>query len=201
MRATLLFVTDPLCAWCWGTLPEIEATRRRLGDALEFDLVMAGLRVGTDAGLAEYDKGRLQRLWREVRQVTGQIFSEKLPADFVFDSTRPCRAIEIARHESGEPPWTFFQRLQSAFFVDGRDINATSVLAELMEMAPDELGRRLEDPTYADAVAANVDLVNRLSANALPNIQLDTGDGFRLVSGGYIAADYLVPALRERLAA
>lgn len=200
MRPKLLFVTDPLCAWCWGTLPELEAARRQLGDEVEFDLIMAGMRVGTDEGLAEYNRRRLLKLWREVRQVTGQVFSEQFPAGFVFDSARACRAVEMARHDGGGPPWAFFSRLQAAFFVDARDTGKIDVLADLLELDAGTVAGRVDDPQYGAAVDANVDLIERLSAHALPNIQLDVGEGYRLLSGGYISSEFLVDGIRERMA-
>ncbi len=195
----LLYVTDPLCAWCWGTLPELEAARRQLGDSVEFDLIMAGMKIGRDDGLAEYNKRRLTKLWREVRQVTGQVFSERLPDDFVFDSDLACRSVEIMRIAGGNAPWDFFRELQTAFFVDAKDTNNIEVLGKLMGLDRQTAEEKLADPQIAAAVAANKVLIDRLSANALPNIQIDTGDGFRLLSGGFISSEFLVPEIRQRM--
>lgn len=161
---------------------------------------MAGMKLGRDDGLAEYDKARLYRLWREVRQVTGQVFAERLPEPFVFDSELACRAVEVARQQCGEPPWEFFYALQSAFFVDCKPTNDIHILSALLGLSPDDTRTALADPVIGEIVAGNRQLVAQLSAHALPNVQLDLGEGYSLVSGGFISADFLVPDLRQRIA-
>lgn len=200
-KARLLFITDPLCSWCWGTLPEMLASRKQLAEEVSFDLVMGGLQVGGREGLAEYNKRQLLRLWKEVRQVTGQVFSERFPTDFVYHSEIACRAVEIARQMVGEAPWAFFGKLQAAFYVNGLDITQTGVLAPLLGIAEDDLDRRLVDAGVIEATRANFALAESLSANALPGVFMDTGQGPKLVSGGYITAEFLVPDLRRRMAA
>ena len=58
-KSRLLIVTDPLCSWCWGTLPEIEATRDALHDVIDFDLMMGGLQVGPADHLTDNHRERL----------------------------------------------------------------------------------------------------------------------------------------------
>lgn len=42
----VIFVTDPLCSWCWGMLPEMEKVKATLEPDIHFDLMMAGLQIG-----------------------------------------------------------------------------------------------------------------------------------------------------------
>lgn len=195
MMPIVLFVTDPLCSWCWGTLPAIEAARTRLEGELEFNLIMAGLQVGGVGGLAEFNKQQLQSLWQEVRSVTGQTLSGRIPEDFIYHSEIACRAVEIARDQCGGPPWEFFHRLQAAFYEEGLDINKASVLAPLLGLSEQETAARLASTTYVEAARDNILRAKDLSANALPSIYLND----RLVCGGYVTADQLVSDLRHRL--
>jgi len=201
MNVTVLFITDPLCSWCWGTLPEVEGTRDALAGDVHFDLIMAGLQVGRREGLAEYNRQQLQRLWQEVHKVTGQQFSGEIPPDFIYHSEIACRAVEIARRQAGTPPWQFFHRLQRAFYVDGLDINSPDVLAGLLGLPRDEVAAMLLDSYYTMAARNNFELAKSLSANALPGVYLDTGEGNKLVCGGYVTAEQLTADLRERLSA
>ena len=135
-KGRILFVTDPLCSWCWGTLPEVLACREELNSLVEFDLIMGGLQIGPREGLLSYDVKRLRRLWQEVEETTGQRFSGKIPENFVYHSEISCRAVEIARQQSGGlPPFEFFAQLQKAFYHDGMDINHPEVLAKLLNQS------------------------------------------------------------------
>lgn len=195
MTSTVLFITDPLCSWCWGTLPEIERTRQAMEGEARFDLLMAGLQVGDKRGLATYNMTQLAKLWREVHAITGQTFSGIIPERFVYHSEIACRAVEIARDRLSAPPWDFFHSLQSAFYVDGLDINSTTVLAPLLDLPEKETAALLREPRYITAARENFQRAKDLSANALPGIYLDD----KLVCGGYVTADQLTADLRQWL--
>lgn len=195
MTASVLFVTDPLCSWCWGTLPEVESARAQLEGEFEFDLIMAGLQVGGVKGLAVFNVNQLMNLWQEVRAVTGQEFSERIPEDFIYHSEIACRAVEIARAKCDTPPWDFFHKLQSAFYVDGLDVNNPAVLAGLLELSEDQVAAMLKQSEYVEAARRNFARAKFLSAHALPSIYLEG----RLVCGGYVTSGQLIEDLRLRL--
>ena len=44
---TLWYVADPMCSWCWGFSPVIEAIQREYGGRLEVEVLLGGLRPGT----------------------------------------------------------------------------------------------------------------------------------------------------------
>ncbi|XOV89148.1 MAG: hypothetical protein ACFHX7_04460 [Pseudomonadota bacterium] len=169
-----------------------------LADTHNFDLIMAGLQVGAREALSAEHVESLRGLWQEVGQVTGQQFSGIIPPDFVYHSEVACRAVEIARDLTGEPPWEFFFRLQSAFYRDGLNISSPRVLAGLLGLPEADVRGRLQDLRYVNAARAGFALANTLSANALPGVYIDSGEGYSLVTGGYVTAEFLVPELRAR---
>ncbi len=201
-RPRVLFVTDPLCSWCFGTLPEVMRVRQKLSNQVDFDIVMGGLQIGTSEGLLGYDIKRLQRLWREVAETTGQSFSGKIPDDFVYHSELACRAVEIAREQGeGKPPFEFFQLLQQRFYHQGEDINSVKVLAQLLAMDETSVATRLESSHIIQQTRAGFELVRSLSANALPHFLIDVGTGYQLLCGGYVTAEFLLPDILTRVAA
>ncbi|MCB1647697.1 MAG: DsbA family protein, partial [Pseudomonadales bacterium] len=78
-KPVLWFVTDPMCSWCWGMLPDFEQVRLHLGDSVEYELMLGGVQLGAKGQLASYNETMLFSLWREVTAVTGQQFSGRLP--------------------------------------------------------------------------------------------------------------------------
>lgn len=198
----VLFVTDPLCSWCFGTLPEVMQVRQKLNKQVAFDIVMGGLQIGTDEGLLGYDIKRLHRLWHEVTETTGQTFSGIIPENFVYHSELACRAVEIARNQAdGQAPFEFFNLLQSSFYHGGENINSVKVLARLLEMPEAKLTGLLESPEVIEQTRAGFDLVRSLSANALPHFLIDVGEGYQLLCGGYVTEEFLLPDILARIAA
>jgi putative protein-disulfide isomerase len=199
---TVTFVTDPLCSWCWGTLPEIQKALAALEGKVRFELLMGGLQVGGHGPINAFHRRQLERLWQEVHETTGQTFSGIIPAAFSYHSEIPCRAVVAVAAAHGHAPWRFFEALQRAFYVRGLDLAQPEVLAAIaneFNMASDALITMLQDPAIISATRAEFARANALAAHALPTVLLDTGDGPRLVAGGYITAQFLVPDLEQRI--
>src|SRR4051812_50036772 len=68
----LIYFVDPMCSWCWGFAPVIEAIRQRFGDALPIRLIVGGLRPGTTKPLDEAGKRTSHETWEPAHQATGQ---------------------------------------------------------------------------------------------------------------------------------
>jgi len=205
MRSRVIFVTDPICSWCWGMLPEILATRDRLAARMEFDLMMAGLQIGSKRPMATWEIHHLKKIWREVEQTTGQPFCGRLPDDdqFIYHSETPCRAVEVMRDFQDEPPWDFFYHLQSAFYRRARNLNDVGELIDIAApfgISRDEFVDALGSRPVIAATRHAFQRANELAANALPMVLLDTGEGPRLVCGGYATASYLTGELKRRTA-
>lgn len=205
MRSTVIFVTDPICSWCWGMLPEVMSVRRQLAAEMDFDLLMAGLQIGSRRPVATWEENHLKRIWKEVHATTGQTFHGELPEDpnFIYHSEIPCRAVEAMRVFLHGPPWDFFHRLQEAFYLEARNPNDVAELADLAS-AWGISNHRLSDALGSEEIIAatrkSFERASELSAHALPTVMIDTGDGPKLVCGGYATADYLVDELRLRAA-
>lgn len=204
-RARLHFVTDPICAWCWGMLPELEALRARLGARLDFRLCCAGLQVGRSGQLSPKNKDYLLALWQRVSETTGQTFSNQLPKEetFIYHSEIPCRLLTLARRHLGAEPWDLFHDLQAAFYLKAQDITSARALAEVAApygMGADEVSAGLQDQEIIDATRAEFDWCRQKMAHkSLPTLLLDTGQGPALLCGGYATADYLQGSIEARL--
>ncbi len=187
-------------------LPEIQAVRSQLSEWAEFDLLMGGLQVGNRRPPVEADVKMLQDLWRNVAESTGQKFLGQMPADpnFIYHSEMACRAVEAMRLFQKQPPWGFFEELQAAFYLQARNVNSVDELGELAQpfgLGPASLDRMLQSDEVIENTRIAFESAKKLGALALPVVLLDTGAGPKLVSGGYVTAEFLVPDLHSRIAA
>lgn len=206
LKPRLIYVTDPLCSWCWAMLPEILDVRSQLTGWVDFDLLMGGLQVGNRRPPTAADVKMLQQLWHKVAQSTGQKFLGRMPADpdFIYHSEIACRAVEAMRLLQKQPPWGFFERLQQAFYLQARNINSVDELGALAEpfgIAPADLAKMLQSNEVIKNTRIAFASAKKLGALALPVVLLDTGKGPKLISGGYVTAEFLVPDLNSKMAA
>ena len=204
IEGKLIFMTDPICSWCWGMLPEILLLRDTLRGRLGFEIKCAGLQVGSQRPLTDEQSAHLITLWQQVAETTHQKFAFELPLDasFIYHSELACRVIQIARRYLGAEPWDLFHDMQHAFYVDCRNLGDPDVLFDLL--AP--IGISIE--TFSEQLISD-EIVNRTrdefswcesrGIQALPTLFLDLGDGPELIAGGYATAEILMPEIKARL--
>ena len=151
MNRHLVYFADPMCSWCWGFAPVIEAVGEVWGDALPIRLVMGGLRPGTTEPMAEPAKTDLRGHWVHVTEASGQPFGPSgLDAPgFVYDTDPAARAVVLMRREDPARALAFLHALQRAFYAGGVNVTDPGSLAAMAA----EFGR---DPAaFAAALATD----------------------------------------------
>src|SRR3712207_1860168 len=95
----LVYVADPMCSWCWGFSPVIDAIRHRFADALPIRLIMGGLRPGTTKVMDAAAKRTIRTHWEHVQEASGQPFDFGfLDRDgFVYDTEPAAKAVVVVR--------------------------------------------------------------------------------------------------------
>jgi putative protein-disulfide isomerase len=156
----LIYFADPMCSWCWGFAPVIEAVRERWGEALPVRLVLGGLRPGTTEPMTAEAKTTLAGHWTHVTEASGQPFTDGGMAapDFVYDTDPAARAVVVARRAGMDVALRFLHDAQRAFYAEGRDVTRTETLAALAEglglepvrFAEDLAGEAAKEETWRD---------------------------------------------------
>lgn len=129
----LWYFADPMCSWCWGFSPVIEAVRDQYRDRVKIALVLGGLRPGETSPLSAAGREEILHHWRAVQARTGQPFRFEgaLPQGFVYDTEPASRAVASVGGMETALIFPLFKAIQSAFYADGRDVTQSGVLAEL----------------------------------------------------------------------
>lgn len=94
----LVYFADPMCSWCYGFGPEVDALVRDR-PALRIDLVMGGLRAYNTAKADPAFRETIAGHWAHVAAESGLAFNESALAreGFVYDTEPACRAVVVAR--------------------------------------------------------------------------------------------------------
>lgn len=131
------YLFDPLCGWCYGASPVIEALTAQ--PDVSVTLAPTGLFSGDgarrmDAGFATYAWSNDQRISR----LTGQAFSEtyrtQVLADHsrLFDSGPATLALTAVAISSEAREFDALKAIQHARYVEGRDITDLDVLGDIL---------------------------------------------------------------------
>lgn len=128
----LIYFADPMCSWCYGFGPVMDQVAARFGERLPIQLVMGGLRPGTDRPMTDDARSEVLRHWAHVHEATGQPFDERVLTErFIYDTDPAARAVVLVRRLAPDRALEFLHRVQRAFYAEARDVTSHPVLAEL----------------------------------------------------------------------
>lgn len=187
VKIQLHYIYDPLCGWCYGAGPLIQAARELPDIALSLHGggMMAGpRRQRVTQKLRDYVMPHDRRISARTGQPFGPDYFDVLLRDTtaVFDSSPPIAAVLIANERNLGLP--MLARLQRAHYVEGRRIADIPVLAKLaveFGIDPNEFARQI-DVTLSDRVPQHIadsrKLLARVGGQGFPTLaqELDNGD-------------------------
>ncbi|RJG01921.1 DsbA family protein [Noviherbaspirillum sedimenti] len=205
--ATLLFIADPMCSWCYGFAPELNALQQGLPE-VPVEIVVGGLRPYQQQPLDAEGRQQFLSHWQQVETATGLAFcSTALDAEgFSYDTEPACRAVVTARQLAPHTSLPVFHAIQQAFFAEGRDVTQPEVLAELGAQAMTAAGHAIDAAGFQlvwssaamiDATGADFALTRQWSVEGFPTLVLERGRELDLVTAGFEP----MPVLVERLQA
>lgn len=205
--ASLIYIADPMCSWCYGFAPELGALLEGL-PGLPLQVVVGGLRAYNtepmDAGL----KTTLQGHWKQVAERTGLPFSDKAleHENFIYNTEPACRAVVTARMLAPQASLPVFHAVQRAFYAEGKDVTQSDVLANVAAAALTEAGVPTDAASFLatfksePAVMAtyhDFEQVKRWGVSGFPTLVLERDGKLDMVTAGYVAMPRLIELLQE----
>ncbi|UFQ96318.1 DsbA family protein [Pseudomonas wenzhouensis] len=204
MASRLLYVMDPMCSWCWGFAPVVEALAEQAAvDGVPLQIVTGGLRRDQVA-INAAARVRYLGYWQAVNASTGQLFDFErgLPEGMVYDTEPACRALVTARNLDASSAWTLLRLIQRAFYAQGADVTQASVLVELAERAGIpriEFAKAFDSQAMHEATATDFTWVQDLGIAGFPTLLAERDGQLALLTNGYQPLDALSPLLSRWL--
>ncbi len=205
MSQRLLYVMDPMCSWCWGFAPVIDAMVQ-LAPELPLHLVAGGLRPGHGEPLDERTRSALAEHWQAVQAASGQSFVSpaELPDSFIYDTEPACRALLVGRGLDAARAWPFVRLMQQAFYVEAMNLSDARVLMELAVQAGYDRSQFAE--AYASelaraAIAADFSWTRDLGIAGFPTLLAERNGQLALLANGYQPQEVVIPLFERWLAA
>jgi putative protein-disulfide isomerase len=203
----LVYVADPMCSWCYGFAPALDALLQSPQDEqpLTLSLVMGGLRPYTSEPLSAAKADEILEHWRQVYQSSGQPFA---PAPhtalnrlgFVYDTEPASRATVAVRNRWPQQTWTYFKAVERAFYAEAQDVTQRAVLSDVAQhqgLARAEFEAAFDSEAMRGETRRDFAQSQAWGIRGFPTLLVEHGDRLHLVCHGYCGAE----ALRQRLAA
>lgn len=194
MTATpvLHYIYDPLCGWCYGAKPLIDAARGILPVVAHGGGMMTGAqRQPVSAQLRDYVMPHDLRIAQYTGQPFGEAYFEGLLRDTtaVFDSAPPTTTVLAAEQLAGRG-LEMLGRLQTAHYADGRRIADQDVLmAVAAEMGLEVEGfRAAYDAASGELTQAHFKasrgLLSRVGGQGFPTVVLEKSGQYQVIDLG-----------------
>ena len=187
--ATLHYIYDPLCGWCYGAKPLVQAAQAIVPVVLHGGGMMTGRnRQPVSPQLRDYVMPHDRRIAEYTGQPFGEAYFEGLLRDHsaVFDSAPPIAAVLAAQALSGQG-LALLGRLQTAHYLEGRRIADKEVLLELAQalgLGADRFEAAFEQASaqqLQDHIKDSRALLARVGGQGFPTLVLELGGQQRLV--------------------
>ena len=185
----LHYIYDPLCGWCYGAKPLIQAARTVLPVIAHGGGMMTGAnRQKVSVQLRNYVMPHDRRIAEYTGQPFGEAYFEGLLRDeeAVFDSAPPTAAVLAAEQLEGRG-LALLERLQTAHYVEGRRIADETVLLALANSIgfEAEAFRRsfIEVDVQAHFVASRA-LLAKVGGQGFPTLALERDGRLTLIDIG-----------------
>lgn len=182
----LHYIYDPLCGWCYGAKPLVQAAQQVLPVVAHAGGMMSGAnRQRVSPQLRDYVMPHDRRIAEYTGQPFGEAYFEGLLRDHtaVFDSTPPIAAVMAAESIDGSG-LQLLARLQTAHYVEGRRIADQSVLFEIaseLGYAEDAFAAAFKSVDTTAHVKASRALLSRLGGQGFPTLALEQDGQFTLI--------------------
>lgn len=194
IKNQLIYVTDPLCLWCYGIAPDLEDFFDSLPDDLECITINGGLFPADQAKRADKKfQIYLKNAAEHVMETTGQVFSEAFwdllaSDDFVYDTEPAARASVVVKELAGDTAMiTFIHQLQKAVFIAGSNPNhvgTLSVVAECCGIDKTEFLGKYHSNSSLETTRGEYALASTLNVRGFPAlIYISEEKGFQIAAG------------------
>lgn len=202
----LIYIMDPMCSWCWGFSPVLQAlAEQAAAKGVGLTIRAGGLRPNEKIGLTSNKADYILGHWRAVQERTGQpvTLEGALPEGFIYNTEPGDRALVTARNLDASKLWSFVKLLQQSFYVDLQDITQAQVIVNLAEQAgysKKDFAQAFDGAQMRQATVEEFEWVANLGISGFPTLLAEHKGQLALLTNGYQPLEPLAELLGRWLA-
>ena len=199
----LIYVSDPMCAWCWGFAEAFEQITLRLAKGVELRLVLGGLAADSDEPMPSATRSMVQAAWDAVEQRSGARFNRDFWSRCApRRSTWPaCRAVHAARSLEPGADWRIFRALQEAYYLEARNPSDLQTLVEVAQeqgLDPKAFRAAVASTQVQEAFQRDRKFCERIGMRAFPSLAVRQGGAVAPLTRGWRAFEQIEGDLLAR---
>ena len=199
----IYYIGDPMCSWCWGISPHVNALQRfATQHHINMELIMGGLRPDDGQEWTDDFKSYLKHHWKEVNKRSGQPFSMQFfdKKTFNYNTEPACRAVVTVRTIAPEKSLAFYELVQYYFYAkseDPKQLEFYKPICKELNIDFVIFSEKFTAKTTIEATQADFMKSRELGVRGFPSIIYRKKDRLYILARGYAEFDDLKKSLLE----
>lgn len=182
MKATLYYVHDPMCSWCWGFSRALKELFENLPKEIKVQRLLGGLAPDSNAPMSLSMQESIKSNWSLIGDTINGV---KFNYGF-WENTTPrrstypaCRAVIAARKQGKEYDYKMTAAIQRAYYQEARNPSDNSTLIELageLNLSTSKFENDLFSDEVENEFIKEMSFSRELYAESYPSLVLVIGD-------------------------
>jgi len=206
--ATLYYVHDPMCSWCWGFRPVWQQMRSALAGELTIRYLLGGLAADNDMPMPADMQANIKDTWAHIqKEIPGTEFNFSFwTQNQSRRSTYPaCRAVIAAGLQGqAQAADNMLLAIQQAYYLQAKNPSDSDVLIRLAIDSGLDAAQFKADLFSAQCeqlLQQDLQMVNKLGIRSFPSLVVTCNGSNALISIDYTNGETIVSSILATLQA
>ncbi len=201
-KATLYYVYDPMCSWCWGYKPTWDKVKQAVSEDMKIVYVLGGLAPDSDVPMPKEMQVQIASYWQKIENYLGTDFNHQFwEINTPRRSTYPsCRAILAAREQGAE--LSMLDAIQHSYYLNAKNPSDNDVLIECAKTIGLDMERfelDLLSPDTHQMLLDEIMFTRSLGKSGFPSLFLEQEGKITELPIDYEKSEGTVALLKSRL--
>ena len=205
-RATLYYVHDPMCSWCWGFRPVWQQVQSALSAKVTIRYLLGGLAADNELPMPAEMQANIRDTWAHIqKEIPGTAFNfDFWTQNQARRSTYPaCRAvIAAAMQEPVLASENMLLAIQQAYYLEAKNPSDNDILIQLaIDSGLD--GEQFKTDLFSDKceqlLQQHLRESRQLGVHSFPGLVLRCNDSNTLIAIDYNSSENIVTSILAEL--
>ena len=189
--ATLFYIHDPMCSWCWGFSHTWNKVKNSLPSEINVQYVLGGLAPDSSEVMPNEMREYIQMNWHKIEQkIPGVSFNYTF-----WDSCTPkrstypaCRAVIAVKNQNSDLEQTMVKLIQQAYYLEAKNPSEDDVLislAKTLDLDIKQFTQDLNSESTQQLLSDDIALMQSMGVSSFPSLVLQTTNGIKSITIDY----------------
>ncbi len=189
--ATLFYIHDPMCSWCYGFNNTWIIVKKSLPKKIDIQYVLGGLAQDNNEPMSTEMREYIQKNWQKIEMtIPGVKFNYDFWEKFTPKrSTYPaCRAVIAIKQQNPSLEVKMIDLIQKSYYLDAQNPSEDQTLITLagkLDIDIRNFGKKLNDEKTQELLLNDIALMQSLNVSSFPSLVLQTADGIKPIKIDY----------------